>query len=449
MDRRDLAPSPPGAREILALAVPALGALAADPLLGLLDTALIGRLGAAPLAALGAANAIFGLLGASLVFLEYGTTARLARRFGAGLMDLLVREAVQMTWIALGLGTAITLWLHFAPGSLLGWFDLPAEVRAPATTYLSIRALGMIPSLGLRVGHGVFRGIQDTRAPLVIVVAMNALNGGLDVLLIFGWAAVGLPAFGVAGAAWATNAAQWLGVLAMFSWLRHRLRSLGVETRLSFRVDFTTIREFGGIGRDLLLRSLGLQAALFAGTRMAAAVGTAALAAHQVSWQLWLFLALLLDSLAIAGQALVARWLGAGRTDVAQAVGRRLQLWGLALGVTFALLFLGLRPWLPRIFTDDPAVLAQIDQVFPILAWMQIPNSWLFVLDGLLIGASDMRFLRNSMVPLGAFGAFTAWAGYRIFGTLPGVWVGIATFMIVRTLAMDLRWRSGRWLDTA
>ena len=437
---------PAGAREILALAIPALGALAADPLLGLLDTALVGRLGAPQLAALGAANALFSLFAASLIFLEYGTTARLARRFGAGQIDRLVREGIQMSWIAIALGAVFMLWLHFAPDSVLGWLDVPPEVQAPAATYLSIRAFGMIPSLGLRVGHGVFRGIQDTRAPLVIVVLMNAMNGVLDVLLIFGWSRIGLPAFGIAGAAWATNCAQWLGAIAMFVWLGTRLRALGFEGRPPLRLELGVLRELFGIGRDLLLRSLGLQAALFAGTRMAAAVGTAALAAHQVGWQLWLFLALLLDSLAIAGQALIARWLGAGEIEIARAVGRRLRVWGLVLGTAFALLFVALRPLLPRIFTGEPEVLAQIDRIFPLLAWMQIPNAWLFVLDGLLIGASDMRFLRNSMVPLGLFGAFTAWAGYQFTGTLLGVWLGIAVFMIVRTVAMELRWLSGRWV---
>jgi Na+-driven multidrug efflux pump len=178
---------------------------------------------------------------------------------------------------------------------------------------------------------------------------------------------------------------------------------------------------------------------------MAARFGTSSLAAHQVGWQMWYFLAFLLDSLAIAGQALIGRTLGAGRSDHARAVGRRLCLWGVWLGAGFALVFLLLREQLPRLFTPEPAVLQAVGSIMVILALMQLPNAVLFVLDGLLIGALDMRFLRNALAALGAFGVLMAWLGATFGGSLQGVWLGFACFMLVRLAAMGARWLGGGW----
>ena len=179
--------------------------------------------------------------------------------------------------------------------------------------------------------------------------------------------------------------------------------------------------------------------------RMAAVLGTAPLAAHQVGWQLWAFLALVLDSLAIAGQALVGRTLGAGRAEFARALGNVLCLWGLVLGAVACGAFVLLREVLPRLFTDNRQILDVIDTIFLLLAAMQIPNAILFVLDGLLIGASDMRFLRNSMVALGLFGVFTVWLGGELGGNLVGVWLGVSVFMGARLLVMGRRWWGGGW----
>jgi putative MATE family efflux protein len=414
--------------------------------MGLVDTALLGRLGAAELAALGASNALLNLLASALIFLEYGTTARLARRFGAGNMDLLAREAVQMAWLALLIGGFVGAVYYVFPDPLLALVRVPENVMGPARTYLSIRAFGIVPMLWIFVGNGVFRGLQDTRIPLYIIVGANVLNAAMDVILIFGWGAVGVPPLGVAGAAWATVAATWLGALTflLFGARRLRLHESGGSGMLRLRLDL--LRDLLGISRDLLLRTLGLQAALFMGTRMAAVFGAATLAAHQVGWQLWLFLALLLDSLAIAGQALVGRALGAGRPDHARAVGNRLLVWGAGLGSFLTAVFLALRPLLPRVFTADPEVLAAVDSVFLILAWMQIPNAVLFVLDGLLIGASDMAFLRNWMLILGLFGVFSAWLGAALLGSLAGVWLGVSVFMMARLVAMGARWRGSGWI---
>lgn len=437
----------PSTREILNLTLPALVTLAAQPLMGLLDTALLGRVGTAELAALGAANALLNLLAAALIFLEYGTTARLARRFGAGDMSLLRSEAVQMGWLAAILGLFLSIVFFFAPRLLLRRIvHVPVAVIDPGATYLSIRAFGIVGGLFIFLGNGTFRGLQDTKTPLAITVLMNGLNAVLDVILIFGWRAVGIPAFGIAGAAWATVAATWIGALTFLVVGGRRLEIGRALHQGILMIRWDLLRDLLGLARDLLLRTIGLQAALFMATRMAAVFGAASLAAHQVGWQLWAFLALLLDSLAIAGQALVGRTLGAGRVDHARSVGNRLCLWGVALGAVFTLIFLVLSGFLPRVFTNSQDVIASIGTIFVLLAFMQIPNGVLFVLDGLLIGASDMRFLRNSMVTLGLFGVLTAWLGARIGGDLLGVWVGLSVFMIARLVVMGVRWMGAGWM---
>jgi putative MATE family efflux protein len=444
-------PPAPGARDVLALAIPALGTLAAEPLLGLVDTALVGHLGATPLAALGAASAILNLAFSLLVFLEYGTTARLGRRYGAGDHTGLVDDAIQTFWLATALGVGMTLLLTLCARPLLALVAVPPGAEDAATAYLAIRGIGALPGLWLRAGNGVFRALQDTRTPLAIVVGMNALNAALDVLLIYGWSAIGIPALGIAGAAWASVIATTSGTAIFVTVLSRRLARLDRDAaahatvRTRRRPNLRVLRELTGVSANLVVRTVSLMAALFMGTRMAAMLGTVPLAAHQVAWQLWMFLALVLDSVAIAAQALVSRLLGAGAADGAAALGNRLIRWSVWMGIAFAALFVLLRPVLPRVFTDDPAVLAAVDGIFLVLALMQIPNAVLFTLDGLLIGASDFAFLRNAMAIIGTIGAVAAWAAGRLGGSLGWIWLAIALFILLRLAAMGARWRGGRW----
>lgn len=443
----------PPAREILGLALPALGTLAAEPLLGLVDTALVGHLGAIPLAALGAAAGILNLVFSILIFLEYGTTARLGRRYGAGERAALVDDAVQTFWLATALGILLTVLLAGFARTLLSLVAVPPEAEAAATTYLSVRGLGAVPGLWLRAGNGIFRALQDTRTPLFVVIGMNAGNALLDVVLIYGWPLVGIPAFGILGAAWASVAATVIGTCIFVAVLVRRLAALdtgeaGHAWRRRLHPDPRVLVELVNVSASLVIRTVSLMAALFMGTRMAATLGAVPLAAHQVGFQLWTFLALVLDSLAIAGQALVSRLLGAGLVDGARHLGDRLLRWSVWIGLCFAALFVMLRDPLPRIFTSDAAVLGKVDEIFVIVAVMQLPNAVLFTLDGLLIGASDFAFLRNAMLVIGAIGAFAAWAAGHFGGSLAWVWAAIGLFVLLRLCAMGERWRRGTWART-
>lgn len=424
-------------REILGLAVPALGALAADPLLSLVDTALVGHLGAEPLAALGLSVVAFNVAFVVFNFLAYGTTGPVARMLAQDRPTDAVRHVVQALWVAVALGLAATLvglLISRPVGSILGAKD---EVLALFLAYFRVRIFALAPMLVVLVGHGLFRGLLDTRTPLLITVVVNVLNGVLSFALVY-------PAgMGVRGAAIGTLIAQSLACVLFLCLGHRRLRSLAPG------IDRRPRREAMGrllsLSRDLLVRTFSIHGVFVLSTAMAARMGTAVVAGHQVAVELWMFLALVLDSVAIAGQALTGRYLGMGDRSGARAMGVRMIRWGVGFGVLLALIFWLLRGLLPRIFTSDPAVLAAVGSVFPLVVAFQPLNGYVFVLDGILIGASDARFLARAMlvsalaaVPLTALSLRLEW-GIR------GIWAALGVFMLVRAAAVGARFTRGRW----
>lgn len=409
-----------------------MGALAADPLLSLVDTALVGRLGAVPLAALGIDAALFTTLFWLFNFLTYGTTAEVARLVGAGRPQEAGRRALQALWLALGAGAALTVLLQAAGPALVALMGAEGPVREPALDYLRIRAFAAAPVLVVMVGHGVFRGLKDTRTPLVVALATNALNALLSWVLIY-------PAgLGITGAAWGTLVAQTLAAGAFLLLARRRVPVADL------RVDRAAMRSIVQVSRDLFLRTASLLAGLLVTTAAAARMGTDTVAAHQVARELWILLALVLDGFAVAAQAMVAGSLGAGRPDRARAEALALLRWGVGAGLLIGAAYLALAGVLPRLFTDEPAVLARIGTVWAVVALLQPIGGVVFVLDGVFMGAGDFRYLRTTTA-LAALGVLApvavvaAWAGWGIVG----IWTGMAAMMLARLLALVLRLR--RW----
>ncbi|MDP8959974.1 MAG: MATE family efflux transporter [Actinomycetota bacterium] len=420
-------------RPILALAVPALGALAADPLVSLVDTAFVGHLGPKALGALGVNAAVFSLVFFLFNFLAYGTTPLVGQALGEGRPEAARRTVGQAVVLAMGIGLVVLAVLGTLAGPILTAMGAGAELVAPALVYLRIRALAAPAVLLVMVGHGAFRGYQDTRTPLLITLGLNAVNLTLDPLLIFGLG------WGIAGAAWGTVAAQWFGAAWFVGLLVRRELTL-----LSWRTGGTELLRLLRVGGDLTLRTLALLGTLTLATAVAARLGTVAVAAHQVAAQLWGFLALVVDALAIAAQALVARLLGSGNQEAARLAAGRMLQWGVLLGLLLGVGFWALQGLLPGIFTDDPGVTAAVMTVLPFVAAMQPLNSAVFVWDGVFMGAGDFPFLAKAM--LLAAGA----AGIVLLLVLPlgwglvGVWWGMVTLMLVRALTLGARYFSGR-----
>ena len=419
-------------REIVALALPALGALAADPLVTLVDTAYVGRLGTVPLAALGVNAALFSLAFVVFNFLAYGTTPRVARAVGRGDRTEAGRVVLQALTLAVVTGVAATTILLIGGDLLVRLMGATGELRGPALDYLRIRALAGPAVLLIMAGHGIFRGFQDTRTPFRVTLGLNVVNLVLDPILIFGLG------WGLTGAAWATVVAQWVGAVG-FLWLilGPRRDLLGGVSRLPRPAELLPFLRVGG---ELLIRTLALIGTLTLAAAVATRVGTAEVAGHQVAVQLWILLALVVDAVAVAAQALVGRFRGEGRAHLLRRVTDRLLLWGLAMGVVLTLLFLLLAPLLPRLFTDDGATLREVARILPFVIWMQPLNALVFVWDGIFMGSEDFRFLAGQMLLSGAAAAMVLLLVLPMGWGLQGVWWGIVTLMGVRLLTLSIRY---------
>lgn len=415
-------------RAIRRLALPALGALAIDPLVSLVDTAFVGRLGAEALAALAVASAVFLAVFAVFNFLEYAVTPLVANDVGAGRLDAAGRTTTAALGFAVVAGVVAGAVLILVAPTLIGFFAVEGAVAAEAVTYLRIRLLAMPAMLALMVGHGSYRGYQDTRTPLIVTVGLNVVNLVLDPLLIFGLD------MGVAGAALATAIAQWLGAVwfAVLIFGLHRKR-LGISLG---RPERSAVLPLLWAGRSLIIRNAALIGALTITTAVAARVGTVQLAAHQIAVQVWVFLALVVDALAISGQAMVGKDLGSDDVLAARSVSDRLLVLGLGVGFAVAIGLVIVGPWIGGWFTSDEEVKMALRDVYPFLVIMQPLNALVFVWDGIAIGASAFRFLAWSMVGAAVVTIVLLIPVIPLGLGLIAVWWAIVGLMLTRAAAL-------------
>jgi putative MATE family efflux protein len=420
-------------REILVLAVPALGALAAEPLYLLADTAMVGHLGTDELAALAIAATLLAGTFTLFNFLTYGTTAQVARYAGAGDEAGAGRLAAQALWLSTGIGVALTALLAGLAVPLVDLMGGDGRVGELAVDYLRIGAFGLPFALIALAGQGYLRGVSDLRTPLVIVVVANAANVVLNVVFIYGldW--------GLSGSAAATVVAQ-AGMGAAF------VRALLSAPADSRRPSLARMRPLARIGREIFVRTTALYGSFLVASAVLARVGSDSLGAHQIAFQLFVFLALVLDAIAIAGQVIVGRTLGAGDAEAAHAAARRMIEWAVVAGAVFGLVMLALIDVLPYAFTDDEDVVDRAQEIWPLFALMQPANGAVFALDGILIGAGDTRFLMYGMLAA-ALGVFVpiALLSLALDLGIVGVWVGLIGLIAVRLGTCGWRFRSHRW----
>ncbi|GAA4052926.1 MATE family efflux transporter [Nonomuraea soli] len=428
-------PITPRDREILRLAVPAFGALVAEPLFLVADYAIVGHgLGTTAVGALGVAGAVLTTLINLCVFLAYGTTASVARQTGAGRHREAMRSGVDGMWLALGIGVAlIVLGWPLAP-SVVELFGAAPEQTEMAVTYLRISLLGTPGMLLVLAGTGVLRGLQDTMTPLVVAVASFVLNAVLNA-----WFVLGMD-WGIAGSAWGTVIAQTAGAVVYLVTVARSAARLGIP----LGPDLSGIRRAGTAGIALLIRTVCLRVVLLVATAVATRMGSAELAAFALASQIWTLMAFALDAIAIAGQALTGRALGAGDIAETRAATRRMVQWGLWSGVVLGLLVIAARPVIPGLFAADPQVTAELLAVLWPVALLQPICGIVFVLDGVLIGAGDQRYL--------------AWAGiWNTLVFLPAalfapdlvlLWCALGVWMVARLVALGTRAYGSAWLVT-
>ncbi|MDQ3304789.1 MAG: MATE family efflux transporter [Actinomycetota bacterium] len=423
-------------RQILGLAVPALGALAAEPLYVLADTAVVGHLGTPQLGGLAVASTLLLTGYAVFNFLAYGTTASVARRIGAGDDAGAAHEGVQGLWLALAIGVVLALVGAALAPQLVGLMGARGAVAANALVYLRISLVGVPALLVGLAGTGYLRGRQNTITPLVVTGVAVAANLAIELVLIYG---VGL---GIGASALATVVAQVGSAIAYVRWVARDVAALGVAVG----PELAAIRRLAAVGRDLFVRTAALRLALTLATAVAARLGTVDLGAHQIAFEVWSFLALALDSLAIAGQAMVGRLLGADDATAARDAARRMLTWGVGAGVVFAVTVGLARPVLPGLFSDDPAVIALCAFVLIFVAVLQPLNAVVFVLDGVLIGAGDMRFLAWAMAGAAVVFVPAAAAVLALGAGIGWLWASLALLMAARAAALLWRFRGDAWV---
>ena len=407
--------------------------MAADPIYSLLDTAFIGHLGTTELGAVAIGSAAFTASFWLFSFLAYGVTPRVARAVGAGDLDLAAKLGGQALLVSMILGGAVAVIGLAWAGPIVRGLGADGDVAVTAETYLRIRVLSAPAVLIATVGHGWMRGMQDTRTPMLIVTVGALVNAVLDYLFIF------VFDFGVAGAAWSTVIGQVGAALVFLGLLARRAGGLGLKPNASM------IRSLLLVGVELVVRAGAIVAALTLATAVAARMGVIVLGGWQVAMQIFAFLALTLDSVAIAAQSLVGKALGSGDTAEARSIANRLMTWGALLGIV-----LGVIVWVTRmpfagLFSDDPAIVGLAGSLIGGLGLTMPLAAVAFTLDGILIGASDTRFLAYSMVITSAVFAGGLLLSLELDWGYRGLLWALGTWLGLRSVWLGLRLVGPRW----
>lgn len=429
-------------REIWRLGLPALGALIAEPIYVLADTAVVGNLlGTNALAGLSVASQTLLTIHAVMVFLAYGTTAAVSRLLGANQKTQAAHQAVQGLWLAAGMGVVLSLlaWRFADPIlALIGETDdgNAEAVLGEARTYFIVSLWGIPAALLVLSGVGYLRGLQDTTKPLIVALVTAVFNLVFELILIVGFdLAIGASAF-------ATVVAQWLAAVAYLRWISRDVLSHNVR----LVPDFTEIFRLLRVGGALFVRTTALRGSFTVTVAAASRISTEALAAHEIAFQFFIFTALALDSVAIAGQAMIGRFLGASDEQGARAAGRRVLGWGVAVGLVAMLIFGAGAPFLPDLFTNDDVVASLAVVAMIHLALLQPINGVVFALDGILIGAGDQTFLAWAMAVAAIIFIPLAIAVPALGLGLGWLWGAIWVLMTVRALGLIWRFRTDRWL---
>ena len=378
---------------ILRLALPTILMNISIPLLGAVDTAVVGHLpGVEHLGAVGLGSLIFTLVYWVLGFFRMSTVGLAAQSHGRGdaqeTADVLGRALL----LALVLGSAVILLRHPIASVALHFFEATPETEHHAGVYFNIRVFAAPAAFVLMIFQGWYYGVGNVAYPVALTVLINGLNIVLDLLFVNQWG------FASDGVAWATLISQYLGLaaaLALFRWrYRDTMRRFSPERLLSW----PKMRVLLNLNFDIFVRTLGLQAANVYFIAKSTALGDAVLGANIILLQMRHIAAYALDGFATAAEVTVGQAIGAGERARVLATIRAALVWGMIVGALIALIFGLLSPWWPGWFTSNPRVLAL---VLTYQLWVIAEptlNNLCFMLDGIYVGATATRRMRNGMV---------------------------------------------------
>ena len=407
----------------------------------LVDSSFIARVSTTSLAGLGLASTVLTTIVGLAIFLAYSTTAAVARAFGAGRHREAISRGIDACWLALLVGVLSTLGLLLAGEPLLDAFGPSPEVLAEGLVYLQISAWGLPAMLAVQAATGLVRGLQDAKLPLIVAVGGALANIPLNAVLIFGLD------LGIAGSAIGTIVCQWGMALVLLGVIVRR--ALDEQIPLGLNVS-----NLVAVGRDavpMFVRTLGLRVVVITATVVATRLGDVQLAAHQLATTVFAMLSLALDSLAIAGQALTGRYLGASDPRTVHAVTRRLMLWGVLGGAVVSVILLAGSYVVPELFTPDPAVQESLRAALWVLVLTQPIAGYVFVLDGVLMGAGDAPYLAKvgSLIAIAILpgAALVAWWAPQGPLGLAMLWLACNfLFMVLRAVSLGLRVRTDAWM---
>ncbi len=426
-------------RAIISLALPAFGALVAEPIYILTDTAFMGHVGTDSLAALAIASAVILSAHSALIFLAYGTTGIVGRLLGSGKHKEAAGQGIQALWLAVILGIITSVILLFFGRTFISLFHPEAAVESLALTYLRISLIGFTCQLVALAGTGYLRGTKDTKTPLVIAICGALTNLLLEIIFVFYFD------LGITGSALSTVIAQWLSAFLYLSAIRSSTKELG----LSFRPNFRSLAVYARIGFQLFIRTAALRSSLLIAAALASRLGTTEVASHQIGLEIWSLFALTLDAIAIAGQALVANALGAEDFKTARNASNRMVGMNIQAGLVFGTALLVFNNQLPYVFTRDLEVVQLSSFILVFVAIAQPLNGLVFALDGIFMGAGDFSFLAKAMV--GAFVIFVVIAAainkYDL--GLGWLWSAITILTILRAIPLCIRFKGNTWLKSS
>ena len=412
-----------------------MGALVAEPLYLLADTAVVGHLGTLPLGGLAVASAALLLIYGLCFFLAYGTTATVARFTGAGEPLKAANQAIQSLWLAFFLGLGIAIIGSLTSDPLLRALGATGELLDQARIYLEISMLGAPAMLIMLAGVGYLRGIKDTVRPLWVAVGTALLNLCLELILIYGFGK------NIGASAAATVISQWVGAATYLFWIWQSIGGLKISLLPKLLVSKRLLKD----SSELLIRNLSLTTSFVVATSMAARLGNVDVAAHEVGFQAWFFLSMTMDAIAIAAQALIGNLLGAGKAEEARLMGRRAIFWSTGIGAFAGCVLAISHDSFTEIFSADNAVVELGSFIVLHVAAMAPLSGVAFALDGILIGAGDQRFLAKAML----FSAMISIplmliVGVNDFG-IGWIWGSIWVLMATRSAVLYLRFRSNKW----
>ncbi|MCH1615175.1 MAG: MATE family efflux transporter, partial [Acidimicrobiales bacterium] len=421
------------------LALPAFGALVAEPIYILTDTAFMGHVGTDSLAALAIASAVLLSAHSALIFLAYGTTGIVGRLLGSGKHKEAAGQGIQALCLPVILGIITSVKLINYGRTLISLYHPEAADESLALTYLRISLIGFTCQLVALAGTGYLRGTKDTKTPLVIAICGALTNLLLEIIFVFYFD------LGITGSALSTVIAQWLSAFLYLSAIRSSTKELG----LSFRPDFRSLAVYARIGFQLFIRTAALRSSLLIAAALASRLGTTEVASHQIGLEIWSLLALTLDAIAIAGQALVANALGAEDFKTARNASNRMVGINIQAGLVFGTALLVFNDQLPYVFTRDLEVVQLSSFILVFVAIAQPLNGLVFALDGIFMGAGDFSFLAKAMV--GAFVIFIVIAAVinKYDLGIGWLWSAITILTILRAIPLCIRFKGNTWLKSS